>query len=238
MIGLLRPRPLTLQTSGYWFAAFLAITVAAFWPSYFGRLPVRIDLLTHAHAALMTIWLGMLVAQPFLIRRHRRPLHRLIGRTSYVLVPTIVVVWTLLTHLRASVMPADVFEREGAFFYLPFVSSVLFVASWSLAIWHRHTPPLHARYMLGTALAALDAVAARLLAFNAPPLHPMMYEAVGFGITNAALLVLWAVDRGAHRRAFLHLLAIFVPLHLFWFSGAQTTWWLEIVRWFRALPLT
>jgi cytosine/uracil/thiamine/allantoin permease len=79
---LLTPRPLTLQTSGYWFAAFLVLAVVPFWPTYFGRLPARIDLLTHAHAALMAIWLGMLIAQPFLIRRDRRPLHRLIGRAS------------------------------------------------------------------------------------------------------------------------------------------------------------
>jgi hypothetical protein len=236
---MLRPRPLTLHTSGYWFAGFLILALIAFWPSYFGRLPARVDVLTHAHAALMTIWLGMLIAQPFLIRRGRRPLHRLIGRTSYVLVPLIVVVWTLLTHLRAAAMPADVFERDGYFFYLPFVSAVLFVTSWSLAIWRRRVAPLHARYMVGTALSAIDAVMARLLAFNAPPFaDPMTYQLIGFGVTDAILLALWAIDRGPHRRAFLHLLAVFVPLHLFWFTGAQTQAWLEAVRWFRALPLT
>jgi hypothetical protein len=235
---LLKPRTLTLHTSGYWFAAFLVVTTIAFWPSYFGRLPARLDLLTHAHAALMTIWLGMLIAQPFLIRRERRPLHRLIGRASYVLVPLIAIVWVLLTHLRAAAMPDEAFATDGRFFYLPFVSSVLFVASWGLAIWRRHTPPLHARYMVGTALAAVDAVTARLLGFYGPPLAPMTYPLIGFGLTNGILLMLYFVDRGRHRQAFLHLLLLFAPLHLFWFTGAQTDWWLEIVRWFRALPLT
>lgn len=238
MNGLLKARPLTLHTSGYWFAAFLVMTVVAFWPSYFGRLPARLDVLTHAHAALMTIWLGMLIAQPFLIRRNRRPIHRLIGRTSYALVPLIVVVWVLLTHLRAASMPDDVFERDGNFFYLPFVAAVLFVISWGLAIWRRRSPPLHARYMVGTALAAVDAVAARLLAFNFPPFaDPLTYQVIGFGVTNAVLIVLWLIDRGPYRRAFLHLLLIFAPLHLFWFTGAQSAAWLEVVRWFRALPL-
>ena len=237
--GLFKPRPLTLHTSGYWFAAFLVASIAAFWPSYFGRLPARLDVLTHAHAALMTIWLSMLIAQPFLIRRERRPLHRLIGRASYLLVPLITVSWVLLTHLRAAAMPRDVFEAEGQFFYLPFVSALLFVASWGLAIWRRRSPPLHARYMVGTALAAVDAVTARLLGFNAPPFEdPMTYQYIGFGVTDAVLVTLWAFDRGPHRRAFLHLLAIFVPLHLFWFTGAQTAAWLDVVRWFRGLPLT
>jgi hypothetical protein len=136
-------------------------------------------------------------------------------------------------------MPADVFEREGQFFYLPFVSALLFVASWNLAIWRRHTPPLHARYLAGTALAAVDAVAARLLAFNAPAFtDPPMYQAIGFGVANALLVLLWSIDRGPHRRAFAHLLLLFAPLHALWFTGAQASWWLEIVRWFRALPLT
>ena len=239
MNGLLKPRPLTLQSSGYWFATFLALAVIAFWPTYFGRLPARIDLLTHVHAALMTIWLALLIAQPFLIRREHRPLHRRLGRASYVLVPMIVIVWTLLTHLRAAAMGDEVFEREGKFFYLPFVSAVLFVASWTLAIWRRRIPGLHARYMIGTALSAVDAITARLLAFNAPPFaDPVMYQIIGFGLTNAILVLLWVIDRGPHRRALAHLLLIFVPLHLLWFTAAQGPWWLAIVRWFRALPLT
>lgn len=239
MIGaLFKARPLTLHTSGYWFAAFSAATAMAFWPSYFGLLPARLDMLTHAHAALMTIWLGMLIAQPFLIKRGRRPLHRMIGRASYLLVPLIVIVWILLTHLRASGVPAADFEANGRFFYLPFVSALLFVVSWSLAIWRRHHPPLHSRYMVGTALAAIDAVTSRLLFFYGPPLAEMTYPLIGFGLTNAVLVALWLADRGPHRRAFLHLLMWFAPLHLFWFTGAQTDWWLDVVRWFRALPLT
>ncbi len=239
MNGTLKARPLTLHNSGYGFAGFLIVTLVAFWPSYFGRLPARLDVLTHAHAALMTIWIGMLIAQPFLIRRDRRPMHRALGRLSYVLVPIIVVVWVLLTHLRASAMSDAVFEREGQFFYLPFVSSVLFVASWGLAIRRRHTPPLHARYMVGTALSAIDAVTARLVGFNLPPFaDPLMYQVIGFGLTNVVLLGLWLVDSGPYRRAFLHLLLIFLPLHLFWFTGAQSATWLAVVRWFRGLPLT
>ncbi len=233
------PHALTLQASGYWFAVLLVLSLIAFWPSYFGRLPAPVDVLTHVHAALMTIWLCLLIAQPFLIRRDRRPLHRLLGRTSYVLVPTIAVSWVLLTHLRASAMPDDVFEREGHFFYLPFVSAVLFVVSWGLAIWRRRTPPLHARYMVGTALAAIDAVTARLAGFNLPPFeNPLNYQVIGFGLTNALLIGLWLIDRGPYRRAFLHLLLVFAPLHVFWFTGAQSAQWLAVVAWFRSLPLT
>ncbi len=151
-----------------------------------------------------------------------------------MLVPAIVVSWVLLTHLRASAMPDDVFARDGHSFYLPFVSAVLFVVSWGLAIWRRRTPPLHARYMVGTGLAAIDAVTARLVGFNLPPFeNPLIYQVIGFGLTNALLIGLWLIDRGPYRRAFLHLLLVFAPLHLFWFTGAQSAQWLAVVAWFR-----
>ena len=46
------------------------------------------------------------------------------------------------------------------------------------------------------------------------------------------------IDRGRHRRAFRNMLLVFVPVHVFYFTGAQTAAWLEVVRWFRSLPLT
>ncbi len=232
-------RPLTLQTSGYWFAGFFLITLAAFWPSYFAKLPARMDLFTHVHALLMTLWFALLIAQPFLIRRGQRVWHRALGRVSYVLVPIIAITWTLLVHVRARAMPDDVFSKEGKYFYLPFVSSVLFLAAWGMAILRKRTPPLHARYMVCTALAVIDAVAARLAFNNFPPLpNPLYYQAIGFGLTETVLVVLLLLDRGPHRRAFAHMLVLFAALHAFWFTGGQTAVWLDFVRWFRSLPLT
>jgi uncharacterized membrane protein YozB (DUF420 family) len=232
-------RPLTFATSGYWFAAFFLVTLFAFWPTYFSKLPARMDVYTHVHAVLMTAWFGLLVAQPFLIRRERRVWHRRLGRTSFVLVPLIAVTWVLLIHARASAMPEAVFEREGKFFYLPFVSSFLFIASWVMAILRRRVPGLHARYMVCTAFAAIDAVLARLLFFNLPPFsNPFVYQWVGFGVTDLVIGLLFLADRGPHRRAFAHMFVLFTLMHALWFTAAQGAAWLALVRWFRALPLT
>lgn len=234
-----RRRPLTLLSSGYWFAAFLVVTIVAFWPSYFAKLPARMDVYTHVHSVLMTVWFGFLIAQPFLVRGRRLALHRFLGRLSYPLVALIAISWLLLIHARASAMPDAVFEQEGKFFYLPFVSAVLFLAAYAMAIARRRVSGLHARYMVCTSLAVIDAVTARLLFFNLPPFeNPLIYQAIGFGITEAVIATLYALDSGPHRRAFLHMLVLFGALHLFWFTGGQTDPWLEFVRWFRALPLT
>lgn len=232
-------RPLTLQRSGYWFAGFLVVTLFAFWPTYFSKLPARMDIYTHLHAVFMTMWFGLLIAQPFLIRREGRKLHRFLGRFSYFLVPLIVITWIQLVHVRTAAMPDDLFEKEGKFVYLPFVSAVLFLAAYGMAIIRRRTTPLHARYMVCTAFAVVDAVTARLLFFNLPPFeNPLIYQVIGFGLSDALVAVMLLIDRGPHRKAFAHMLVLYVTLHGFWFIGGQTDAWLEVVRWFRALPLT
>lgn len=232
-------RPLTLHNSGYWFAGFLLIAFFAFWPTYFAKLPAKMDFYTHAHAVLMTIWLAMLIAQPFLIRKNLRGWHRAIGRASYLVVPLIAVTWVLLVHLRTRLMPAALFEKEGKFVYLPFVSAVLFLGAYAMAIRHRRTPPLHARYMICTAFAAVDAITSRLLFFNLPHFeNPLLYQVVGFGLSDLLVAFFLLVDRGPHRKAFAQMLVLFVLLHGFWFTGGQTGAWLEVVRWFTSLPLT
>lgn len=232
-------RPLTLRNSGFVCAGFFLVTLFAFWPSYFSKLPAAMGFYTHVHAALMTIWFGLLIAQPFLIRRERRGLHRFLGRMTYLLVPLIAVSWVLLTHFKTRAMPAEVFAREGKFVYLPFVSAVLFLAAYAMAILRRRTSPLHARYMVCTAIAAVDAVVARLLFFNFKPFDdPLTYQVIGFGLSNLILLVLVLVDRGPYRRAFVHMLVLFATMHGLWFTFGQTKLWLDMVRWFVSLPLT
>jgi hypothetical protein len=233
-------RPLTLHNSGWWFAAFLAFTVFAFWPSYFGKLPRGTgDVYTHLHSVLMTVWFGMLIAQPFLARGNKRPIHRQLGRLSYALVPAIAISWALLVNFRARSLPDEVFERDGKFFYLPFVASVLFLIAWGMAILRRRVTPLHARYMVCTAFTLVDPVVARILGFRFPPLeNPLAYQWIGYGMTELLIAILYLADRGPHRKAFLHMFIVFTIAHLFWFTGAQTAWWLEIVRWYRSLPLT
>ena len=232
-------RPLTLYNSGWWFAAFLAVAIFAFWPSYFGKLPKTGDVYTHLHSVLMTVWFGLLIVQPFLIRANKRHIHRILGNSSYVLVPAIAMSWALLVNFRARSLSDEVFERDGKFFYLPLIASLLFLAAWGMGIVRRRITALHARYMVCTAFTLVDPVVARILGFRFPPLeNPLAYQWIGYGLTELLIAILYFVDRGPHRKAFLHMFAVFAAGHLFWFTGAQTDWWLEIVRWYRSLPLT
>jgi uncharacterized membrane protein YozB (DUF420 family) len=229
------------RSSSYWFAAMAGLSLVAFWPMYLSKLPHGSDRYTHLHALLMTAWLGLLIVQPLLIRRGQRALHRALGAVSYVLVPAIVVASILLTHLRARKMDEAAFVAEGRFFYLPLSAVVLFAIAWLLAIAYRRQPALHARFMVCTGLTLIDPLVARIAFFHFPPLpSPLLYQAIGYGLTDLVLLVL--IVRERHQRqgrgAFPVMLAVFATAHLLWFTAAQTPGWLAVVRWFRDLPLT
>src|SRR5215475_5735242 len=89
-----------LRNSVYFFAALALFAVAAFWPTYLSRIGAVTEGHVHAHGAVMASWLAMLVAQAFLIRSNRRPIHKLLGKASYVLAPLVVLSTLSLAHMR------------------------------------------------------------------------------------------------------------------------------------------
>lgn len=229
------------RSSSYWFAGLAAVALVAFWPMYLSRLPHGPDPYTHLHAVLMTVWLALLIVQPMLIRSGRRGLHRTVGALSYGLVPLIVIASILLTNFRLRAMDESTFASEAAAAYVPLSVIGLFTVAWALAIARRRQPALHARFMICTGLTLIDPLVARILYFHFPPLpSPLLYQAIGFGLTDLVLLLLILRERGERqgRAAFPLMLALFATAHLLWFTAAQTPGWLAFVRWFRELPLT
>jgi hypothetical protein len=111
----------------------------------------------------------MLVVQPVLIIFGCRLAHRMAGRTSLVVAGGFVLSGLLLTHFRASRMTEAAFAKEGMYIYLPLAVAVLFAAACVLGFRWRKSAPVHARFMLSTALLLIDPVLARIMFFYLPP---------------------------------------------------------------------
>ncbi len=228
------------RASSYWFVGLFGAAMVAFWPMYLSKLPQG-DRYTHTHAVLMTLWLGLLIVQPALIRSGQRALHRALGKASYLLVTLIVVASIRLTHFRARSMSETTFASDGAFFYLPLSMIGIFVFAYVLAVALRGRAPLHSRFMICTGLTLIDPAVARVLFFYFPPLpSPLLYQVAGFGLTDLVLVALIIRERGQRsgRAAFPVMLAFFAVVHLFWFTAGRSQGWLALVRGFRDLPLT
>lgn len=228
------------RTTGYFFAGLFTLALLAFWPSYLSRLPGGgIAGHVHVHAAVMTLWFALLIAQPFLIRSGRRAWHRRLGRLSYAVAPAVVVTAVRLAH--AGLVRDGAVALAGAGLYLPLSMIAWFTASYALAIAYRKVPALHARFMIGSGLAAIDPIAARIVAFYLPVFDdPVRYELISWALSAAALSLLMFVERGQPRAraVFPAMLGAITVVWGLWFTLAQSAAWLGFARWFHDLPLS
>jgi uncharacterized membrane protein len=207
-----RPAPLYVNAPLY-FGLLLAVALAGFYPSYYGRLD-EAKALHQFHGGVATLWMLLLIGQGWLMRERQLGLHRLVGRGSVVLAALFVVSGLLIVR--------DMLTRDGGFAKmfgprLAFIdlSSVLFFAfAYGAAIYYRRTMALHARFMVCTALPLLPPALSRLLG------HYVLAPGASFGqalhisyiVSELIVLALLAHDlkTGKLRAPYLVLLGVLV----------------------------
>ena len=219
-----------------WILLLLCVAVLGFWKPYFSRLDAAQGM-AHLHAISMLTWIGMLVAQPLLIRTRRLVWHRRLGKASYVVAPLVVVSALILAQLRISQATPDALPFQQFVLFLGVSASVLFALIWGLGVLYRREPPLHARYMAGTALTLVDPSLVRVLIFWIPSVPPPFYQFITFGLIYTILLVLIALDRKSTRgrSALWVLLGLFVTLHALIMLVPGTSAWQQFAGWYAGL---
>lgn len=232
-------RPIDIARIWPYFAALLVIAVLAFWPSYFGNSLLTQAVYTHFHAIAATVWMAMLIIQPWLIRKDHYTLHRKIGLASYAVAPVLMLSFLLLANYRIRNATPENYQIQTFILYLQVFLAVLFALSYILAIVYRHRTEIHARFMVCTGLTLIDPIFARILLFTMP--FPIEYhQFVTFGLTDLAFLALIFAERKnlAGRWVFPLMLGVFVLLQVpaFFVMGSPT--WQAFADWFRSIPLT
>lgn len=234
------------RQSPWLFLAFATAMLIAFWPSYYSRLGAQPSFHPHAHGLAMTAWCALLVAQAWLIRAGRRPLHRSLGRASYALVPLVVLSTVNFLHFR--LQGATVLGSVG----LHFVALVLnalaaFLVLYGLAMWHRRSAPLHARYMIGTIFPLFTPVTDRLIGRYVPSIVPLVpridgtpiVPVAGFLLADAILIALSIWDWRTNRRlVFPVVLGILLAYHASVLTFHRLAAWETFATWFARLPLS
>jgi hypothetical protein len=235
--------------SSKFFVLFLALMVLAFWPSYFTRLFEQPSFWFHAHGIALTLWCVLLVVQAQLIRTRRRPLHRLLGKTSYVLAPAVAVVTTLFVHYRVApglrgVSPLPPFVLH--FLALTLISIVAFALFYGLAIWFRRDAQVHARWMICTVFPLFTPVTDRLIGAYFRPVVGLVPQidgspilpAAGFLLADLLLVALTLWDWRANRRlVFPAALAALLVYHAGALTLHRAAPWNAFCVWFLSLPL-
>jgi hypothetical protein len=227
-----------IRYSVFFFATLALFAVAGFWPSYVSRISEEKNIHVHFHGLVMALWLLLLISQAFLIRSGHRALHRLAGKASYVLVPLIVMSTVSLSHFRVqesgTELPADLLY----FLYIQLSLLVVFVLAYSMAMFNRQSPRIHARYIACTALAVIDPIFARLLNTHLGVDFPMM-QALTYALVDGILLFLIARDRmqTGTSAVFPAMLAVFAIAQIPTFFLYKLPAWKEFAQWYGSLPL-
>lgn len=104
----------------------LLLASVAFWPQYLAKNWSSIEGCTHTRAALGTLWLLILLAQPLLMVRGHTVVRRITGRASPPIGFGFVAPGVLLTRARVSRVTEAEFAKEGIYIYLPLVVALLF----------------------------------------------------------------------------------------------------------------
>lgn len=235
-----------LYRHGVWvFGLMAAAMIVAFWPSYFSRLTTQPDWRVHAHGIALTVWVSLLVLQAWLIRAGQRSWHRLVGKLSYLAVALVIVSTTLFLHARLQTSPPGV---ERMFFVtLVLGALVAFTVLFGLAIYHRRTPAIHARYMLATIVPFVSAITDRLLSRYLPVTRgwaphigtAVVMPALWFVVADLALVGLAIWDWRANRRlVFPVVLLVVLGYHAMVLTSHRWLAWEAFTAWFVSLPLS
>jgi len=193
--------------SHLYFTGFFLLVILAFWYTYFTRILDQENYRMHLHGLALILWCLLLILQSYLIRTNKRPLHRLVGKFSYMLVPFMII--TTLDLLRYKLHNRSEFFTMNYFFVALVVNALIgFTILYGLAMFNRKKPTIHARYMVCTVFPILTPATDRIIHIFIKPIVPYLYTiegnpiapVVGFLISDLLLIGLCIWDWRSHKR--------------------------------------
>ncbi len=143
---------------GYFLLLLLPLIALAFHHSYGSKIPnfePGYDPFIHVHAVLATIWVAIVIIQPFLIANKKLALHRQLGKASYFIFPLLILsfvpAWIKIIHSGV---------YKNLFFSLG--DCLLLILFYSLSIFYRKIPAKHMRFMIALTLVLLGPTIGRI----------------------------------------------------------------------------
>ena len=223
------------RNSIFFFLFFLVSAVWGFWPGYLSEIFADTDIHHHIHGAVMTVWLGMLISQAYLIRTGNRALHRKIGKLSYILAAAVLISIVVIAHHRVErVVP---FGTGDPLLALQLINGVpLFALAFGLAMYYRSDSAAHARFMLCTPLAMTGPIFNRILGNSFAIENP---GSVSLPAIDVLLFGLSVWDWKVHQRlVFPVILLANLLLRTVAYLVDETGSWASFTEFFINLPLS
>jgi hypothetical protein len=193
----------------YYVLGVMAVTVAGFWPSYFGPF-LDVPWQFHAHGVAASVWVLMVAAQSWTVRHKHLPLHRAVGKSSLMLFPFLIAGLAAIIDLTAKSYVAGVESRlvlGGSFLLGLALAVAAYVVLYYRALKYRRRVWLHSGYMLATPVILWESPFSRLIE-KLPPLNvtgpqdfPLVIHSIVWAMASAlafCLFMRWRFGERAH----------------------------------------
>lgn len=186
---------------GFLFLLLIPLTIWGFYKSYIIQSPeinVNIDGYIHVHAAIASVWIGLLIAQPLLIRYKKIRIHRLLGKASYLIFPLLIL----------SFLPLIIRNYNGIVSVLnPLFDVTLLLIFYPLAIRNKKNVAVHMRFMIAATLIFIGPTLARIL-FHWTAISPLWGVVATWGSITLIVLGLLLWDRSRQRPYWPYVIAL------------------------------
>lgn len=186
---------------GFVFLLLIPIGVIGFYKSYIIRSPdinVKIDGYIHLHAIVSSVWIGLLISQPLLIRYKKYSTHRLFGKISYIVFPLLILTF----------VPLIARNFDGiASVINPVFDAGLLLLFYTLAVKNKKNIAYHMRYMIAITLIFIGPTLARIL-FHWTDISGFWGTMITWGSINLILVGLIFWDKTNHREYKPYLVAL------------------------------
>ena len=203
----------TYKYLGYFLLILVPLTFLGFLKTYFIQFPnfnENINVFTHLHAFIATVWVLLLIVQPILIKNRKNAAHKTIGKITYLLFPLLILSFVpLIINILHS--------ENQKFSFFPISDSILLVLFYSLAIYNKNNVAYHMRFMIGISFVFIGPTFGRIGKLFLG-LSQEVTQHITYGIIYFLLIGLIYYDRKNRRnyQPYIFLLSVWV-IHLITF---------------------
>lgn len=193
----------TYKYLGYFLLLLIPLTFAGFYKTYFEPFPnfgKNIDVYIHIHAVIASLWIAILIVQPFLIVNKKIALHRSVGKFSYVVFPLLII--SFIPRIIKTINSGDI-----QYLFFPLADGFLLVTFYVVAIYYKKKTAKHMRYMIASAQVLMGPTFGRI-GPNLLGWSELSTQNVEYAIIYTILVILILYDLKNKRKFQPYLIAI------------------------------
>lgn len=212
----------------HWYLTLgLVIVLVGFSKTYFTKLG-DFGFAHHLHGVSATLWMLLLIAQPYLFQKGYMKTHRILGWSSLVLVPLIIIGGMIMMR---SMIQGQEFYPPDAVYMLSFIDACTlfgFAVLYILALVYRKNMKLHSKFMVSTIFGPLVPALARLFMFILA-IASSFTEGITYSyllIELVLLVIIWKERNSKEiKYTYIPFLVFIVAQHILMYYVNDWDWW-------------